>query len=41
MLWVLIIIAAVGLLAFFWFARAPGVRRFRRGPLTGRWGRRV
>jgi hypothetical protein len=41
MLWLLIIVVAVGLLAFVWFSRASGWRRFRRAPLTGRWGRRV
>jgi len=37
----LIVIVVVGLLAFLLFSRPSGWRRFRRGPISGRWGRRV
>jgi len=38
---VLIVLVVVGVLAFLFFSRASGWRRFRRGPISGRWGRRI
>jgi len=37
----ILILVVVGALAFLFFSRATGWRRFRRAPVTGRWGRRV
>jgi hypothetical protein len=41
MIWLIVAIVAIGLLAYLFMSRASGWRRFRRAPMTGRWGRRV
>jgi len=41
MVWIILGVIAIGVLAFLFFSRARGWRRFRRAPVTGRWGRRV